>query len=311
MHTHSIENWRHEHVFLGEHHERNEQRTWVVVGLTATMMVVEIIGGAAFGSMALMADGWHMSTHAGALGIAALAYRFARRHANNDRFAFGTGKLADLAGFSSALILAMIAFLIGYESALRLLEPVAIRFNEAIAIAVAGLGVNVASAWLLAVGGEHRDHDDERTRDHHAHDHNLRAAYFHVLADALTSVLAIVALTGGLFFGWTWLDPITGIVGALVILSWSASLLRTAGAVLLDIVPNVAVAKLVRERLEQGTDRVADLHFWRLGPGHIGLIASIVCDHPQAPEVYKTRLAGLPDLSHVTIEVNACGHPRD
>jgi cation diffusion facilitator family transporter len=270
------------------------------------MMVVEIIGGSIFGSMALVADGWHMSTHPGALAIAALAYRFARRHARNERFAFGTGKVGELAGFSSALILAMIALLIGYESALRLFNPVSISFDQAVAIAVVGLGVNLGSAWLLGNGHEHEHHD----HDHQHHrDHYLRSEYLHVLADALTSVLAIMALVAGRFYGWVWMDPVMGIVGALVIGNWSVSLLRSSGGVLLDTVPDARLARDIREHLEVGTDRVADLHLWRLGPGHVGVIASVVSDAPLSPEAYKTRLAELSGaLSHVTVEVHACRH---
>lgn len=312
MHTHTLDAWRHDHAFLGARHDKNERRTWMVVGLTATMMVVEIIGGAIFGSMALVADGWHMSSHAGALAIGALAYRFARRHARNERFAFGTGKVGELAGFSSALVLAMIALLIGYESSLRLLNPVPISFDQAIAIAVVGLAVNLGSAWLLRDEHSHHHthdgHEHDHDHHHHAHDHNLRAAYLHVLADALTSVLAISALLAARFFGWVWMDPAMGIVGALVIALWSFGLLRSSGAVLLDAVPDPALARRIRERLEVGTDRVADLHVWRLGPGHIGVIASVVSDAPQAPDTYKTRLADLSALSHVTVEVHACRH---
>src|SRR5258707_4929947 len=203
MHSHTLADWRHDHVFLGAAHDRNERRTWAVVGLTAAMMVAELAGGTIVGSMALLADGWHMSTHAGALAIAAIAYRYARTHARDPRFAFGTGKLGDLAGFTSAIVLALVALMIGYESVLRLFQPVTIHYSEATAIAVVGLGVNLLSAWLL--GGEHHhDHDDHH---HHHHDHNLRAAYWHVLADALTSVLAIAGLSAAWIFGWTWLDP--------------------------------------------------------------------------------------------------------
>jgi cation diffusion facilitator family transporter len=316
MHTHSLENWQHSHVFLGLGHDRNERRTWLVVALTAAMMVAEIIGGTIFGSMALVADGWHMSTHAGALAIAALAYRFARHHAHDERFGFGTGKLGELAGYSSSIVLAMVALLIGYESALRLINPVPIGFDQAIAIAAVGLIVNLASAWLLHDGGSrnHHNHDDShnrnqaRSRHHHHHDHNLRAAYLHVLADAMTSVLAIAALLAGRFSGWAWMDPITGIVGAAVIARWSLGLLRSSGAVLLDTVPDTRLTAQLKKRLEQGTDRVADLHLWRLGPGHLGVVASIVSDEPQAPETYKARLAGFAGLSHVTVEVNACRH---
>jgi cation diffusion facilitator family transporter len=319
MHTHMLQGWQHSHVFLGRGHDQNERRTWVVVGLTAVMMVAEIIGGTIFGSMALVADGWHMSTHAGALAIAALAYRFARRHAQDERFGFGTGKLGELGGYSSAIVLAMIALLIGYESALRLLNPVSISFDQAIAIAVIGLAVNLASAWLLRDDHKHSehskdDHDDHHLEDHdehHHHDHNLRAAYLHVLADALTSVLAITGLLAGRFYGWVWMDPVMGIVGALVIAHWSLGLLRSSGAVLLDTVPDARLATQLKRRLEQGTDRVADLHLWRLGPGHLGVVASIVSDEPQAPEAYKARLAEFAGLSHVTVEVHACRHGKE
>jgi cation diffusion facilitator family transporter len=342
MHDRALHAWEHEHVFLGESHDRNERRTWLVVALTAVMMVAEITAGSIFGSMALIADGWHMSTHAAALAISALAYNFARRHARDPRFSFGTGKFGELAAFSSALILALVALLIGYESVVRLLSPVAIRFEEAIVVAVVGLGVNLLSAWLLfdehhhhghdhghGAHGGHHDHDDHHGRDHHDHDDhhdaahghhhasasaarhdgqdtNLRAAYLHVLADALTSVLAIVALLSGWAFGWTSLDPLMGIVGALVIAHWSFGLLRIAGSALLDMVPDQRVTGVLRERLEVGGDRVSDLHVWRLGPGHTAVTASIVAADPQPPAVYKERLAGIAGLSHVTIEVHPC-----
>ncbi len=300
MHSETLGRRQHSHVFLGPRHEENERRTWAVVGLTAAMMIAEIVGGAIFGSMALVADGWHMATHAGALAMAALAYRFARRHAEDERFGFGTGKFGDLAGYSSAMILAMIGLLVGYESAVRLFNPVSIDFDQAIAIAVVGLAVNLASAWLLRAEPSHSHH--------HHHDHNLRAAYAHVLADALTSVLAIAALLAGRFFGWAWMDPVMGLVGAVIIAHWAFGLLRSSGAVLLDTVPCERLAAQVKGRLEQGTDRVADLHLWRLGPGHLGVVASIVAETPQPPDAYKARLAGVAGLSHVTIEVHACPH---
>ena len=309
MHSHSLSPWTHEHVFLGETHDRNARRTWFVVVLTAAMMVVEIVGGSMFGSMALVADGWHMSTHAAALTIAALAYRFARSHAHDVRFSFGTGKLGELAGFSSAIILAMIALFIGYESVVRLFEPVTIGFSEALPIAVIGLLVNLASAVLLRDGSHHHGHDHDHSNHHgHHHDSNLRAAYVHVLADALTSVLAIVALLAGKFYGLTWMDPAMGIVGAIVIASWSWSLILSTGAVLLDTVPNQNVVTEIRQRLEVDGDKVADLHIWRLGPGHTGVIAAIVSDNPQPPDVYKQRLAAVTNLSHITVEVQPCRH---
>jgi cation diffusion facilitator family transporter len=312
MHSHTLDGWKHDHVFLGDAHERNERRTWFVVGLTATMMVVEIAGGTIFGSMALLADGWHMSTHAGALAIAAFAYRFARRHARDPRFAFGTGKLGDLAGFASAIVLALVALMIGYESAMRLFQPVPIHYAEATAIAVVGLLVNLLSAWMLGAGHDHdHDHDhDHGGGHHHDHDYNLRAAFWHVMADALTSVLAIVALLAAWSYGWSWADPAIGIVGALVIAHWSWRLIRDSGAVLLDAAPNRVLGDAIRGRLEIGHDRLADLHVWRLGPGHHAAIVSLVSDTPQPVEAYKARLADLHGLSHVTVEVLRCNDPH-
>jgi len=297
--------------FLGEHHEHHERRTWWVVWLTAVMMVGEIIGGAIYGSMALVADGWHMATHAAALGIAALAYRYARNHRDNPRFAFGTGKVGELAGFASAVVLGLVALLIAWESAQRLLAPRAIAFDQAIAIAVLGLVVNLVSAKLLE--HEHREHDDEHdehdqqaTHSHeHHHDTNIRAAYLHVLADALTSVLAIAGLLAGRLLGWVWLDAVIGIVGALVIAHWSIGLMRTASASLLDASSNRSLAAAIAKRLSTAADTLTDMHLWRVGPGHYALIVSISSDRPLAPDAYKAKLAGLPSLSHVTVEVNA------
>ena len=305
MHSHTLNGWRHEHVSLGAAHERNERRTWAVVALTAGMMAVEIAGGLVFGSMALLADGWHMSTHAGALAIAAFAYRYARRHARDPRFAFGTGKLGDLAGFASAVVLAMVALMIGWESALRLLQPVPIHYAEATSIAVAGLAVNLLSAWLLG-RDHHHEHDDHHHDHGDHHDHNIRAAFWHVVADAFTSVLAIAGLLAAWIYGWTWLDPVVGVLGALVIAHWSWRLIRDSGAVLLDAAPNAALVSAIAERLEQGDDRIADLHVWRLGPGHHGAIVSLVADEPLPVDVYKARLSDIAELSHVTVEVHRC-----
>jgi cation diffusion facilitator family transporter len=316
MHSHSIDPWRHQHAFLGAAHDRHERRTWFVVLLTAAMMIAEIVGGTVFGSMALVADGWHMSTHAAALAIAAFAYRYARTHVHDPRFSFGTGKMGELAGFASAIVLALVALFIGYESIARILAPVPISFNQAIAIAVVGLGVNLFSAWLLREDHhdhDHQDHDHDHQDDPGRHDHNLRAAYVHVLADAMTSVLAIVALLTARFYGWLWIDPVVGMVGAGVIAIWSLGLIRSAGAVLLDMVPNPKLSSLVRERLEVQGDKVSDLHLWRVGPGHTALIATVVADRPQAVAAYKARLEGLPGLSHVTVEIHPCtghGHGR-
>lgn len=311
MHSHSIEQWRHGHVYLGEKHERHERRTWFVIALTAAMMVAEITGGHFFGSMALIADGWHMSTHAGAFAIAAFAYRFARRHADDPRFSFGTGKLGELAGFSSAVVLALIALLIASKSIGRLISPVPIQFDQAIPIAALGLAVNLLTAWMLYDEEHHHHHGTDEDDDEHEHhpdtsDYNIRAAYFHVLADAMTSIFAISALLAGRLYGWAFLDPLMGIVGAIVITYWASGLMRATGAVLLDIVPSRALAARVRRQLEADGDRVSDIHLWRLGPGHAALIAAIVSDHPQEPETYKARLADIAGLSHVTIEVHSC-----
>ena len=413
----------HSHVFLGAGHERAERRTWVVIALCGAMMVLEIVGGLLFGSIALVADGLHMSTHAGALLLAALAYSYARKYAQDPRFTFGTGKLGDLAGFTSAVILAMIAILIGYEAVSRFFVPVPIHFAEAIPIAVLGLAVNVASAWLLS-GGEHGHHHHhghghdhgghDHAHDNHGHDHgeehriatpsgvlllsvfedgvppvfrlrpeagplpgadavtvetvrpdgarqvfamadrdgwlesedaipephaftahvrvagqdhavvfeehehdghdhahgaahrdnNMRAAVVHVLADAAVSVLVIVGLVLARAFGWLWMDPLAGIVGACVIASWSWGLVRDTGAILLDMVPDRRVADRVRQAIEAEGDRVADLHLWRLGPGHLGAIVSVATTSEQrGPGFYRARLARFPALSHVTVEV--------
>jgi cation diffusion facilitator family transporter len=315
MHTHSLERWHHEHVFLGADHDRNERRTWLVIALTGAMMLGEIVAGTLFGSMALLADGWHMATHAGALAISALAYAYARRHARDPRFTFGTGKLGDLAGFSSAIILALIALLIAWEALLRLAAPTSIRFQEAIAVAVLGLAVNLVSAWLLQAdphhhghghSHDHHDHDHAHAHHHGHQDHNLRSAYLHVLADALTSVLAIAGLLAGSLYGWVWMDPLMGLVGAAVIARWSWGLICETGAVLLDAVPDRQREEAIRRALEHDGDRVSDLHLWRVGPGHHAAVVAIVTDNPEPPAHYKDRLATIPGLSHITVEVAPC-----
>ncbi|MCH4542650.1 cation transporter [Ochrobactrum sp. POC9] len=302
-------NSRHEHVFLGENHRRNEKRTWIVIAITATMMVIEIVAGNLYGSMALTADGWHMSTHAAAMLIAALAYLYARKHAHNSRFTFGTGKLGDLAGFASAIVLALIALLIGWESFWRFTAPVNINFHEAILVAVIGLIVNLVCAWLLRDdhshrhGHHHHDHGDDHAG---GHDRNLRAAYMHVLADALTSVLAIAALLLGSLYGWLWLDPAMGIVGALVIANWSWGLIKDTGSTLLDYLPeDEDLPEEITEIINREGGEIADLHVWQLGPGHHGAIVSIIAEEPRAPSYYRKKLAAIHDLSHVTVEVEA------
>jgi cation diffusion facilitator family transporter len=399
----------HSHVFLGEGHEHAERRTWIVITICGAMMALEIVGGALFGSIALVADGLHMSTHAGALLLAALAYRYARRHAADARFSFGTGKFGDLAGFASAIILAMIAIFIGYEAVSRLFSPVPIRFAEAVPIACLGLGVNIASAWVLASGDHHHhghghghahdqgDHDEEHSigmpggrlvlsvfeEDHppvfrlraegttlpgasdvsiltarpdgalqtflmeerdgylqsaievpepHAfnarvrvggvtypvvfeehdqvhgggaahRDNNMRAAIVHVMADAAVSVIVIVGLLLARAFGWLWMDPLAGIVGACVIASWSYGLIRDTGAILLDMNPDRRVTDELRRAVEQEGDHLADLHVWRLGPGHLGAILSVETSSARGPEFYRERLRRFRSLSHLTVEV--------
>jgi len=405
----------HNHVFLGPDHDKAERRTWAVIALCSVMMVAEIVGGALFGSLALIADGLHMSTHAGALLLAALAYTYARKYAGDSNFTFGTGKFGDLAGYSSAIVLAMIALLIGYEAVSRFLNPIAISFNEAIPIAVLGLAVNVASAWLLS-GGHHHGHSHGHSHGHddtHAHgddvrqidmggkivevevfedgvpprfrirvpagfplkateitietvrpdgvrqrfefidrgdylescqdipephefraairlaqgdrsqefaeefvehdhgasggahhrDNNMRAAIIHVMADAAVSVLVIAGLLMARAFGWLWMDPLAGLVGAAVIANWSFGLLRDTGGILLDRVPDRKVIESVRKTIENDGDHVTDLHLWRLGPGHLGAIVSVETAQQRGSDFYLSKLSDFPDLSHVTVEV--------
>src|ERR1700678_1720870 len=395
----------HSHVFLAPGHEKSERKTWAVIWLCGIMMIAEIAGGLIFGSIALVADGLHMSTHAGALLLAALAYTYSRKHANDVRFSFGTGKLGDLAGFTSAIILAMIAILIGYESVLRVFSPVPIHFAEAIPIACLGLAVNITSAWLLSAGdhghshghshggGESRDEehwittpkgtlllevfedgvpprfrlrsetgprlaaettsvetvrpdaarqlfrlvdrggylesveeipephafvahvriaDEEHSvvfEEHeHAHgkahrDNNMRAAIIHVMADAAVSVLVIVGLLLARAFGWLWMDPLAGIIGACVIATWSYGLIRDTGAILLDRIPDRHLAEDLRTTIESDGSRLADLHLWRLGPGHLGAIVSVCPKEPCTADYYRAKLARFPTLSHLTIEI--------
>lgn len=315
----------HHHIYLGQNHERNERRVWMVIALTTVMMVAEIVAGHWFGSMALTADGWHMSTHAGAMLISALAYLYARREARNPRFSFGTGKFGDLAGFASAVVLAVVALLIAVESGLRLVSPVQIDFNQAILVAVIGLVVNLVSAVLLKDDHHHdhghghgshahHDHGSHAHHDHGSHaehgikggrDNNLRAAYLHVLADALTSVLAIVALLLGKWNGWNFLDPLMGIVGGLVIARWSWGLIRSTATTLVDAVPLADdLPQEIRESVETEEDRITDLHVWQVGPGHHAAIVAIHSRAPKAPAFYKQKLAAIHELSHVTVEVS-------
>lgn len=397
----------HSHVFLGREHSKSERRTWAVIWLCGAMMALEIGGGWLFGSIALIADGLHMSTHAGALLLAALAYTYSRRHAENSSFTFGSGKFGDLAGFSSAIILAMIALLIGYESVSRIFAPVPIHFAQAIPIAFLGLSVNIASAWLLSGGSHGHSHghshswetddhadvplvidaptgrlslevfeggvpprfrlhadggalpavdqvsieterpqgsrqsfgfvarsgylesEDEIPEPHeflaylrvcgadyplrfaeHVHGHssahrdnNMRAAVVHVVADAAVSVLVIVGLLLARSFGWLWMDPLAGIIGAMVIASWSYGLIRDTGAILLDVNPDKGLSAGIRQIVEAGGDRLTDLHLWRLGPGHLGAIVSVETLRDRGAEYYRARLAQFGSISHLTVEV--------
>lgn len=298
----------HDHVYLGHAHDENARRTrWVVV-LSAVMMVGEIVAGLVTGSMALLADGFHMATHAGALGLTAIAYSFAKRHARDPAFSFGTGKVGDLAGFASALILGLVALGIAVESAMRLLAPVRVAFAEATVIAVIGLAVNIASALLLAGGGHHAHghaHDDHAHHGHgHAHggDNNLRSAYIHVLADALTSVLAIVALLAGRYLGWVWLDPAMGLVGALVIGRWSWQLMRDAAGVLLDRT-DAHIAAEIRDVVESpGDARITDLHVWRVGPEAHAAIVSVDGGEALTSSIIRERLASVHEIAHLSVE---------
>lgn len=302
MHTHTLKNWQHSHDFTAVH-EHGEKRTLLVLYLTAVTMVIEIIAGIAFGSMALLADGWHMGTHVAAFMIAIFAYRYARTHANDPAFAFGTGKVSVLGGFASAIALAVVSLVMLIESGQRIIAPQPIHFNEAIAVAILGLLVNLASAFILQ---GHHGH----SHDHH-HDHNLKAAYMHVLADALTSLLAIIALTCGKYLGWHWLDAAMGMVGAAVITRWAYSLLRETSPILLDGSIGDEDVEIIRGKIEKTLDnRVSDIHVWKVGPEDYAAIISIVTHYPQPIAYYKELLAEMHELAHITIEINCCaGEP--
>ena len=295
MHIYTLHKWQHLHNFSSVD-AKGERRTRYVLGLTALTMLVEILAGNLSGSMALLADGWHMGTHVAAFLITMFAYRYARRYAQDARFAFGTGKIGVLGGFASAVALAVVAVIMGMEAITRLLSPQPIHFNEAIAVALLGLLVNVISAYLLEDAHEH---------DHH--DHNLHAAYLHVVADALTSLFAIIALFTGKYLGWAWLDPLMAIVGAFVITHWAYDLLKDTSLILLDGSIDAPIKAQIISEIERHADnRISDIHVWKVGPEHYAAIISIVTHHPEAPEVYKLLLRDFQELSHVTIEINPC-----
>lgn len=330
MHIHNLEQWQHSHDF-SVNQDRAEKNTKIVMLLTAVTMVAEIVAGTLFGSMALLADGWHMATHVAAFGITVFAYQYARSHATDPKYTFGTGKVSVLGGFASAIALAVIALIMALESGARLFQPQAIQFNEAIGVAIIGLTVNLVSAWLLQDHHDHhhhdrhhQDHHHDHHHDHHDHhhdhhdhhhdrddrdrqDHNLRAAYLHVLADALTSVFAIVALFSGKLLGWVWMDAVMGLVGAGVIAKWSYGLIRDTGLILVDGAIDKRVKLDIVTAIEEDADnRVTDLHIWHIGQNHLAATISLVTHYPQTPEFYKNLLSHIPSLSHVLVEVNHC-----
>lgn len=296
----------HSHSFGQDHKRPGESRTFIVIVVTAVMMVVEIITGMLFGSMALLADGLHMASHAAALSINAFAYIYARRHAHDKRFSFGTGKVNALGGFSGAVLLAVFAVMMAVESVVRLVNPVAIAFNQAIYVAIIGLVVNGLSMLILGhKDGSHHGNDHGHDHDHHHHDHNLRSAYLHVLADALTSFLAIFALLTAKYVGLIWMDPLMGIVGAIMVSRWSIGLLISTSHVLLDRQASVDIQQKVVDGIEKkGDNRVADLHLWTVGPDIYAAIVSVVTEIPKPPEYYKQLIPSDLKFVHVTVEVN-------
>ncbi|HNP35834.1 MAG TPA: CDF family Co(II)/Ni(II) efflux transporter DmeF [Woeseiaceae bacterium] len=302
MHTHDLSPWRHEHVFGQDQKRAGERRTLMVVLLTAVMMVIEITTGVLTGSMALLADGLHMASHTTALGISVFAYVIARRLAADRRFSFGVGKINSLAGFASAVLLLGFALVMVTESIDRLISPVGIAFNQALVVAAVGLIVNALSAWLLAS----TPHEHNDAHEHH-HDHNLRGAYLHVLADALTSILAIVALLAGKFWGANWLDPAMGIVGAMLVGHWSIGLIRQSSRVLLDWQADSASVQALQTAIEaNSSDRVTDLHLWSIGHGLFSAQLTVVSDNPESPESYKSRVPVELRVVHLNVEVQRC-----
>ncbi|MBL1209282.1 CDF family Co(II)/Ni(II) efflux transporter DmeF [Geminocystis sp. GBBB08] len=306
MHIHNLETWQHSHNFLVDRNQ-SEKKTSIVLLLTVVTMIVEIIAGTTFGSLALLADGWHMATHVGAFGIAVFAYQYAKKYANDPKYTYGTGKVSVLGGFTSAIVLGVIALGIAIESFTRLFHVQNIKFDEAILVAVIGLIVNLVSAFLL----EDHDHHHHDHHDHHDHDHNLRAAYIHVLADALTSLFAIIALFAGKYLGWVWMDAVMGLVGALVIAKWAYGLVQETASILLDGTIDKEVKLAIINSIEADKDnRITDLHIWKVSENHLAATISLVTHYPQEPIYYKKLLTNIPSLSHVIVEVNHCqGEP--
>ncbi len=313
MHHTDSTRWRHSHDFAADSSVA-ERRTRMVIGITAVMMVVEIAAGLTFNSMALLADGWHMSTHVAAFVITALAYHFSRKHAQDARYSFGTGKMGVLGGFASAIVLAMIALLMAGESVHRMWVPASIQFNHAILVAIIGLVVNLACALIFKDAHQHHHHGHRHDEHSHGHEHhhaphdlNLRAAYLHVLADALTSVTAIVALLAGKYFGWSWLDPVMGVVGSVIVGVWAYGLVRDTSGILLDRTPESSdLPEVMRRDVERdGDSLVTDLHIWQVGAGKFAAIVSIVAHHPKPIETYRALFRAHEELVHVTVEVQA------
>jgi len=315
MHPTDPTRWQHSHDFTADS-SLAERRTRLVIVITATMMVVEIVAGVSFNSMALLADGWHMSTHVAAFVITAVAYHFSRKHAKDARYSFGTGKMGVLGGFASAIVLAMIALLMAGESVHRIFVPAPIQFNQAILVAVIGLLVNLVCALIFKDAHHHHhghdhghSHHDHGAEHHHHHqDLNLRAAYLHVLADAMTSVTAIVALVAGKYFGWNWLDPVMGVVGSVIVGVWAYGLVRDTSGIMLDRTPETSdLPDVMRRDVEaDGDSLVTDLHIWQVGAGKFAAIVSIVAHHPKPMEAYRELFREHEELVHVTVEVRAC-----
>ena len=306
MQRKNIENLQHSHSFGHDAKRPGEVRTFIVIAITASMMILEIATGIAFGSMALLADGLHMGSHAVALAINAFAYIYARRHAKDQRFSFGTGKVNTLGGYTGAVLLAVFAAMMVFESISRLLNPVDIAFNQAILVATLGLLVNGASVFILDVEHSHEDHSHAHHDHAHHHDHNLKSAYLHVLADALTSLLAIFALLIGKYFGAIWMDPLMGIVGAVLVTKWSLGLLKSTSSILLDQQETDEECRKVREVIESdGKHTVVDLHLWNLGSGISSGIISIVSSDPQTTNYYKEKINEVAELQHITVELHS------
>jgi cation diffusion facilitator family transporter len=315
MHEEALRRWRHDHSFGQERKRPGESRTLIVIAITAGMMVVEIAAGLVFGSMALLADGLHMASHAAALGINALAYVYARRHAHDDSYSFGTGKVNTLGGFTGAVLLAGFAFLMASESVQRLISPVTIAFNQAIFVAVLGLIVNGISMLVLGHGHDHHeegahdagdDHEHAEAPFHHHDDHNLVSAYLHVLADALTSLLAIVALLAAKYLGFAFMDPLMGIVGAILVARWSLGLLRSTSAVLLDRTAPAEICEAIRKSIEAVDDnRIVDLHVWCIGLGMYSAVVAVVSPSARSPTHYKSLIPSNLGIVHVSVEVHA------